>query len=80
VIPPTRAPDGDGETHGTTVVDPVGHASFPDGSIAPWTEGSFRALASESRQTPMDLHLRRRLWWLSSMTLVLSHRRWHRRS
>jgi serine/threonine-protein kinase len=62
----------DSAIHGTTVVDPGIAASSPDPSIAPWTEATFRDLASESRQTPMDLRLRRRLWWLSSMTLVLS--------
>ena len=61
----------DSATHGTTVVD----AGIPASStepIAPWTEANFRDLASESRQTPMDLRLRMRLWWLSSMTVVLS--------
>jgi hypothetical protein len=61
----------DSATHGTTVVDPGMPASLPE-PIAPWTEATFRDLESESRQTPMDLRLRRRLWWLSSMTLVLS--------
>lgn len=61
----------DSATHGTTVVDPGIPASFPE-PIAPWTDATFRELASESRQTPMDLRLRRRLWWLASMTLVLS--------
>lgn len=61
----------DSATHGTTVVDPGIPSSFPE-PIAPWTDATFRDLESESRQTPMDLGLRARLWWLSSMTVLLS--------
>ena len=61
----------DSATHGTTVVDPGVPSPFPE-PIAPWTDATFRDLESESRQRPMDLRLRMRLWWLSSMT-VLDH-------
>jgi serine/threonine protein kinase len=61
----------DSATHGTTVVDPGIPSPLPE-PIAPWTDATFRELESESRQRPMDLRLRMRLWWLSSMTVLLS--------
>ncbi|HEX3478933.1 MAG TPA: serine/threonine-protein kinase [Kofleriaceae bacterium] len=61
----------DSATHGTTVVDPGIPSSSPE-PIAPWNDATFRDLESESRQRPMDLRLRMRLWWLSSMTVLLS--------
>jgi len=54
-----------------TMVDAVPGAAFAEPPVALGSWATFRDLQSESKQTPIDLHLRKRLWWLSSITLVL---------
>jgi tRNA A-37 threonylcarbamoyl transferase component Bud32 len=54
-----------------TVVDASAGTAFADPPAALEAWATFRDLQSEAKQSPIDLHLRRRLWWLSSMTVVL---------
>src|SRR5262245_40542512 len=64
-----RDPTGSAANHDATVVDPA-----PSGAGPSLAAGSLpvRNLESEAeRRTSIDLHLRRQLWWLSSVTLVL---------
>jgi len=68
-MPDAKDPTGSAASHDATVVDPApsgAHPSLASGSLA------VRDLASEAdRRTSIDLHLRRQLWWLSSVTLLL---------
>ena len=53
-----------------TIVDPVPPGTNPSLSLPSST--TMRDLSSEAeRRSSIDLHLRRQLWWLSSVTLVL---------
>jgi eukaryotic-like serine/threonine-protein kinase len=53
-----------------TIVDPVPAGTNPSLSLPSST--TMRDLSSEAeRRSSIDLHLRRQLWWLSSVTLVL---------
>jgi len=53
-----------------TIVDPAPPGTNPSLSLPSST--TMRDLSSEAeRRSSIDLHLRRQLWWLSSVTLVL---------
>jgi serine/threonine-protein kinase len=54
-----------------TMVDAAKAAAFSDPPAATSSWATFRDLQSEAKQPPIDLHLRRRLWWLSSVTVLL---------
>ena len=64
-----RDPTAGSTSQDATLVDPSpsgAHPSLASGSVA------VRDLGSEvERRTSIDLHLRRQLWWLSRVTLVL---------
>ncbi len=65
----SRTPIESIEDHASTIVDPSPTGTAP--SIA-LRSSTIRDLDSEvDRRSSIDLHLRRQLWWLSSVTLVL---------
>jgi serine/threonine protein kinase len=65
-----RDPTDTAATHDATLVDPAPGGAEP--SLGSGSSVAIRDFESEvERRTSIDLHLRRQLWWLSSVTLVL---------